>query len=742
MKNVFARSAHPVSMNASCDRIIERTHRMIFLGLLFTALDAGAQSDSAQLIYWTEEDKSISMGDVDHFLWGGSWLHLNAPMAGSSTIARRASLGEVWEVGGTMILDFNPSSSNYIVVQGTSEGTGSTWELSVGQEEDGLTLYRIQSSEKTLLCRSASGLLDRAETVLHWELKHGTDRRYSLRWWVDDGLSGEVHSIPDSLGSPVRGLQWAFHYTATRTTKMHLGPIWWHAEPEGAVPLPAWQWTEIYANATPLIPGLSPPEPFLEGVLMGPTPMRWDGWELYVNQRRWPIPSAWIFPGLPVVIGGTELGPWISSGVQWIPIDLDLPNDARIVLKNHRGETISAFSYQASWHRPPEKALVGYSLEPPCPSQSCLPAVWSSSIDLRGTSLGDLPHGPPSPYASGPPELWVEGMPGGPRSLMVHWRHPIDPTSLPPQSGGTWTHLEDGKSRWTPQTFPEDGGMHEIVLPPDACDCTGAPLDIALLRWGWPRSPEPFELTLTEYLEDPLPYEPRFVEVHNHSLEVLDVGGLFLSDATSGGLWRRVGEVGTFIRPGETLAWSEDPHQTKGRYSSGDSTQVRQAFANLFPMVEPFFLGLFRSDGLLLDALEERPDAWASSAEGLSWTRTLSNSWVPSGDSASPGRWQVDQAQAVDVGRVILNQRSWTLVDRPSLAYHFLEEGAWRIRERWLAIRGGWFGPWQDGPMVEHSGTWTCALPAPPGHDWLWEVEWTSPNGRVRRRAFVIRLRE
>ena len=65
-------------------------------------------------------------------------------------------------VGGTVHFAFNPSSANYVEVKGHSEGQGSSWVLSLGETEDGLSLYREQGSEKVLLCRSPVGLLDRA----------------------------------------------------------------------------------------------------------------------------------------------------------------------------------------------------------------------------------------------------------------------------------------------------------------------------------------------------------------------------------------------------------------------------------------------------------------------------------------------------------------------------------------------------------------------------------------------------
>ena len=293
-----------------------------------------------------------------------------------------------------------------------------------------------------------------------------------------------------------------------------------------------------------------------------------------------------------------------------------------------------------------------------------------------------------------------------------------------------------------PSQVPQPGVMQTVPVPESACDCAGAALGLGKLRWGWPRPPKPFELVLTEFLEDPLPYEPRFVEIHNRTSDVLEAGGLFLSDAASGGLWRRLGEAGTFLLPNEVLAWSEDPRVTSQRYPRGDSVQIRRAFHALFPLGDPLFLGLFRSDGLLLDALESAPAASASIAEGLSWTRTPAQTWVVSGDSASPGRWDIQDDEVDGIGRVWLTQRSWSFAERPALAYRFEEEGAWHIRERWLALRGGQTGPWEVGPVVERQGSWWCTLPVPPGPDWLWEIEWTSPSGKIRRRAFALRMRE
>ena len=742
MKYFFSLSAHHVPMTACLDRFIA-------LGILCTCLLgfpllARGQTDFGGTLRWTHGDRTLSSGDTGHFQWQGTWLHLDAPAAGSSALDRRANLGEVWMVGGTVHFAFNPSSANFVEVKGHSEGRGSSWVLSLGETEDGLSLYREQGSEKVLLCRSPVGLLDRAESTLHWQVAHGRDRRYTLTWWIDGEPPGAVLSLPDSLGAPIRRLMWACRYTATRTDKIRIGPTWWQGksetqDPEGAV---RWHWTEVHSKVAPLLPGDSPATAFLEGVLEAPFPMRWDGWELQVNQRRWPLPSVWIFPGIPVVFGDMALEPLIPPGVLWIPVALDLPQAAAVALFDQEDHRVAPLSYAASQHRPPEKALGGYSLEPPHPSQSCLPALWHSSRDPRGASLGELPEGPPYEYMPGPPCLRVEMRPGAQQALRVDWRHPIEPSTLPSSTGGTWLHLEPETSYWMPSQAPQPGLMQTVPVPESACDCAGAALGLGKLRWGWPRPPKPFELVLTEFLEDPLPYEPRFVEIHNRTSDVLEAGGLFLSDAASGGLWRRLGEAGTFLLPNEVLAWSEDPRVTSQRYPRGDSVQIRRAFHALFPLGDPLFLGLFRSDGLLLDALESAPAASASIAEGLSWTRTPAQTWVVSGDSASPGRWDIQDDEVDGIGRVWLTQRSWSFAERPALAYRFEEEGAWHIRERWLALRGGQTGPWEVGPVVERQGSWWCTLPVPPGPDWLWEIEWTSPSGKIRRRAFALRMRE
>lgn len=742
MKCFFSLSAHRVPMTACLDRFIA-------LGALCACFlcfpsEARAQTDFGQILRWTDTDRALSSGDTGHFQWQGTWLHLDAPAAGSSILSRRADLGEEWMVGGTVHFAFNPSSANYVEVTGRSEGRGSWWVLSMGETEDALSLYRVQGSEKVLLCQSPMGLLDRAESNLHWQVFHGRDRRYTLTWWIDGEPPGAVSSLPDSLGAPIRALAWACRYTATRTDKIRIGPTWWQGEPESQAPGDAvrWHWTEVYSKVAPLLPGVSPAAAFLEGVLVAPSPMRWDGWELQVNQRRWPLPSLWIFPGIPVVFGDLALEPLIPPGVIWIPLGLDLPQAAAVALFDQGDHRVAPLSYAASQHRPPEKALGGYSLEPPHPSQSCLPALWHSSQDLRGASLGVLPEGPPVGYMPGPPRLRAEMRPDALQTLRVDWRHPIEPATLPSSAGGTWLHLEPETSYWIPSQAPPPGERQAVPIPESACDCAGAPLGLEELRWGWPRPPEPFELVMTEFLEDPLPYEPRFVEIHNRSTDVLEAGGLFLSDAATGGLWRRLGDPGTFVLPNEVLAWSEDPRVTSRRYPRGDSTQMRGAFHALFPLGDPLFLGLFRSDGLLLDALESAPAASESISEGLSWTRTPAQAWVVSGDSASPGRWDVDGEEVDGMERVWLTQRSWSFSERPALAYRFEEEGAWRIRERWLPMRGGQTGPWQVGPVVERQGSWSCTLPAPLSPDWLWEIEWTSPTGRIRRRAFALRMRE
>lgn len=719
---------------------------MLAIVSMLCSKPAKAQQDSAYFLDWHEVDSARCVGNRSHFRWEGARLRLDAPAAGESRIQRPCALLGEWQFSFQITLDFNPSSANHLVLR-CRTNSASYLELRIGANQDELALFGIDATGEKFLCASPDGILDQGQNHLFIEVAQDAQKRYRLRWVALPGNSawGEVRSAPDSLMPPIAHLEWLAHYTATRRDKFSWSSLWVSTSRGMPWNLPTdWRWTEVLSNPAPLIAGVSPTEDFLEGELLGLGPTLMADWTLKVNQRDYSLPPIWLQVGQPVVIGPESLRSILPPTAMLWPAELDLPGEAEIQLEHSGGGLLGEWAYSQTWHRPADKAQGGYSLEPSHQAQACLPATWHSNSEISGTSIGHFPKGEMRPIALNYPALRAQVDSLGRPTLYVAWKHPLNPQTLPSNSDGEWHHERPGYSTWRPFLPPLPGEVCTILLPSQWTTCSGEVWGFDSLRWGWPRIPAPGELQWTELLADPLPYEPRFIELYNSTEEVLDVGALFVADAPWPTEWKRLGSLGEFIMPGEVWAYSEDPQLSKKRYPAGDSGQIRPLVDHLWSIKVGDYVGLFRSDGLEITHMEgmEHAGALGSQWEGLSWSRNAEGDWLTSGDSASPGRWQPFARTNSGNGRVDLLQPDWSLLLRPQVAFKFREEGAWQLRERWLHIRGDGWTAWSAAVVRPSEGTWTSALPPPPGREWMWELEWTSPTGGIRRRAFMLKMRE
>ena len=726
--------------------ILQRLFGMLFLAATLCPHLVKAQQDSAFFIDWTGADSNRCSGDLGHFRWEGNTLQLDAPMDGMSFIERSCVLSGDWQVSFQLTLGFNPSSVNYSLFQ--CQATSSSYlELRIGANQDELALFRVDGRGENLLCVSPAGVLDYSQTEIFIEISYDRFKRYHLRWYASPGSAswGEVISPPDSLVPPIHRLRWVAQYSASRRDKFTWSSIWVVSKPNHALqPWIDWRWTEVFSNPQPLIPGISPPVDFLEGEILGVGPKLMADWTLRVNQRSYPLASLWLPAGQAVVIGPEVLRSQLPPEAILWPLEIDLPGDASIELEHSSGQILGQWTYSQTWHHPKGKAQGGYSLEPSHREQACLPATWHSCTELSGASLGRFPAGDRQPIALNYPSLRALPDSSGRWNLHVEWRHPIDPSTLPSNAEGRWDHVRPGLSIWSPLVPPIPGQLYALCLPRVWSTCAGDRWEIDSLFWGLPRMAQAGELLWTELLADPLPFEPRFIELYNATKEVLDLGALFVGDAPWPMEWRRLGRMGEFILPKEVWAYSEDPRKSAARYSAGDSTKIRPLAENLWAIEEGGYVGLFRSDGLELEQMEgmRHSSALGAQSEGLSWGRSTEGGWFTSGDSASPGRWQPEVSAKSVWGRVQVLQDEWSSIQRPQVAFQFREEGAWQLRERWLHIRGDAWTAWKASGILPAEGTWTSLLEPPPGKDWLWELEWTSPSSGIRRRAFMLKMRE
>jgi hypothetical protein len=714
---------------------------VLFCALFIPGLRLFGQT-SAHLT-WESKDSLVVQGDTEDFAWTKTGIHLQAPTAGRSQLKRRLSMSPPWIAKTHVEMEFNPSSSNAFRMAWHSPGDGGTLQLRVGEEDDALSLWRIGAAEEVQLCNSPAGLLDLSTVTLDLEVGQTASGCYVLRWNLGSAWE-EVQSSPDSLFPFLETFSLEVFYTATRTDKFHLGPLTVNfsdlANPEGGDHRSNrfWVWTEILAKPAPLVQGHSPKTPFLEALWLGPKPILVDGWVLHVNARTYALPRVWLEPMVPILLGDSAMEIPLTAHCLHLP--LDLPANGTLFLEAPGKEAFGWLAYTEEMHQPKDKASGGYSLEPRTPQQACLPAVWTSSQSLYGASPGEYPQGPAQYIPNQPPLLRARTNPD--MAVDVIWPHPIDPLAFLHDEKGTWTHPSPLRSLFTPKTTPAPGVPQKTLWPPHTCRCDGQPLDLDTMKWGWPLLPVEGQLHLTEILPDPLPYEPCFVEWHNASQEVLDVGALFLSDQNPPNTWRRLAPEGSFLYPNEVQAFSMDPSLTEERYPHQNTAQIRQAQEDI-PAENRAELWLYRADGHVLDGMSFEQMDGRIPPEGMSWHLGPQNAWVISGDSASPGLWVQPRGQAKAGGRVLLIMHRWGSEERPMVTYHFQRNGAWTLRERWIEASGAGATAWSSGVTVASEGEWSCGIASPPpGPMWLWEIEWHGPQQEVRRRAYPILRKE
>jgi len=711
------------------------------LFLLLYAVPWGTNAQSYELLTWTHADSALCAGATAHFRWGGSRLQLDAPTGGLSELERRLpSLAqETYQLD--IVVDFNPSSSNYMELQWESSEGESYLMLRVGKTEDRLELWRISPAHEERLATSPLGLLDRSSSLLSIALAHQADHRYALSWGLD-GAWETVTSEPDSLLLPAAKLLIRCVYSASRSDKMALGPITVTGLPTalGAKPRARdWHFTELLASPLPLQPGVSPEHPFVEAVWAGKAPLLLDGWHLRLGSRSYPLPTCWVPADGTVVFGDSALAALLPSGVLHVLLSLTVPQASLLVLEGPKGQKWGPLSYDLDSFAPEDKSAGGYSLEASNLAQSCLLSEWAWSLDPRGASPGLPPDSTPRTVAFPAPRVRVWGAETFNPQLRIDFQTPMDLSSLLPP--GVWTWNSDQELFGSPQVWPQVGGTDSLPLPPGLCRCDGQAYPWEALPFGWPVPPQPGDLQLTEWLPDPLPYEPRFVELYNASPRALDLGALFLADAEGGSYWRRLAAPGTFLLPGSIHAYSDDPDRSLQRYPRGARALTWASEEDLPPLEEDQGLGLFGANGTALDKVDPTYLQGLQGEEGISWRWSQPERWVPSGDSASPGvhRWLQSSGDASGL-RVHLDQANYGGLQRPTVSFHWRQDGAWTLQERWTEARLGVGGDWSPEVRVEPQSVWECGLP-PASADgvWLWDLRFTSPKGRVYRRCFEVR---
>lgn len=680
-------------------------------------------------------------GDLNAYQLDSSGAHLDAPGTGTYLLRHPLSLtlpsyrqpGASATYSGAVTLDFNPSTSNCAWVQW--QGQGALYELRLGCTNDCAELWRDDGARRERLAQSPDGWLS-SGGLITWHLTwQSYDWHLALTTPIDTLLwyPFDEHPLPC-----IHTLELGCKVTSTRVQGVHWSPITWSGDSASPTSPWHWQWTEAMLDPDPPMSALSISCDALEGVLQSPStdPLIWvAGASLRLNDDLEPLPARWLPPHHPIVIASSHcfatLG--IPLAQSW-PLSLSLPATLQADLLLHDSLSLAPITWRQTQHHPSDKSDGGWSLVTKDTSCACCPTCWQSYDAMPGHGMGTYAHRSISQRTGGIRQIRIGD------SLQITWRHPI--TSLTPAPPGWTFHPDVHTSIAIPANASPaiPSGTPQRLDLPILYHCDGTPVDTSYILWGIPASPDSSDIILTEFLQDPLPGEPRFAELHNTSSRVLDLSGLHFSDAWPPRAFRRAAPAGTFLLPGATTFLSMDPQRTLQRYPAGDSA------AGMSPPAElPSDLTL-----VLLDASGTRLDQVTydkglhhpavQPGEGISITRR-GHHWVSSGaDSATPGRHLMQPPSIEGTWQMLERNLNLMTAQRPLLSYN-LRPGNYTVSEMLVGIEMHWQTPWTEPRPTAPKDILTCTATAgqhlPPGPA-LWVIMWTRDDGVMVRRSYTI----
>ena len=717
-------------------------------------------------------------GDTAHFQRDSvqRGIRLEAPSAGKTWLWSECQAGKNASWEGSLSLDCNPSSSNYVEIRLSTDGLGNGYAVRLGASDDAIAFGKLSKNSFTTLAKSPPGILDKEKNRLHLRMERSKKSHWFLSYSCSsDSLNGTLQAV-DSTFHPGDWFGFKCVYTSTRVRSFALGP--WFAlgrpdppilPPTPAVRRPAWEQkhlpiTEVLAAVDPKPHPSAARGEFIELVNKGVDTLDAVGWSVKINGNRYSLPPLRLPKDSVVLIADSALGPW--PGKVWHAKVNVLSGGCWIQVIDNYGRTITHTMYDPENHTPPEKSTGGYSLEARDFRSSCFGgSFWSTSVSVKGSTPGKIP-------------LLDSAAPLRP-ALKFSWWGRVDPGTMDFQSQVPFLPLHDhvplvnrlGKDcdtawlvnpftlrvRWATVAQPGEEGVVHFSLP----FCQGFVLDTTFL-WGEPLCFSFLDsLRLTEVLLNPAPYHERFVEIYNAGAQWVDVGLLRLSSCRgipcSPEEWRALAPSGTLLAPKSVLAFA----------SRWDGSDTLPWVGNPWRWVSgsdalPFsdeggYVGLFQTNGNVLDVVllsEKFHHPGLISSEGHTLTR---RQWNANGvDSASwmtdASGWGSPGVAHFAQGPPALRLGQWKLmssrvgVHGPAFLYYKLPETAeaqWVANASVYSLRGErLYDIWNnralplEGELVWNGQT-TSGAPAPPGTYFL-SLSFFNTQGQWNSKSFAV----
>lgn len=334
------------------------------------------------------------------------------------------------------------------------------------------------------------------------------------------------------------------------------------ADPVPSAGLPEAEYLELY-NTCPYAVGLA-------------------GWRLTFEDETVLLGDMKMDPGERLIVcDNDDAGLFeLYGAVCALPVMPAINNDGEwLMLEDQTGRLISFVAFADSWYGDGLKSSGGWSVEQADPANPCGgPGNWSASLDPRGGTPGSVN----SVAASNPdfygPCFKYAGLEGTSR-LLLHFSEPLDEEhavsadhyqvagmGVPVQVVLRKPDMKTVELRYDQPFLP--GRMYRLLLDEAITDCCGNRLEGSLqVEVGVPQWPRPGDWLINEVMWDPPLGGADYLELYNHSGEVLDLRDLYLAGAPgSNPPSTKVSGHSRLVLPASRVVLTEDAADVSSRY--------------------------------------------------------------------------------------------------------------------------------------------------------------------------------
>jgi hypothetical protein len=163
-------------------------------------------------------------GDTAHAVRTVDGVQLNALESGKTFLWADAPMVPPAEWCGQIVLNFNPSSSNYLEMRFAEDGSGNGVGVRFGATDDGISLGKLTKNSLTTWAKSNPGILNNARSEITWTLTWSRQNYWTLAFKLDSTWT-LLDSTVFAPTEAARYVGWKAVYTSSNRNRFTVGPL-------------------------------------------------------------------------------------------------------------------------------------------------------------------------------------------------------------------------------------------------------------------------------------------------------------------------------------------------------------------------------------------------------------------------------------------------------------------------------------------------------------------------------------